>query len=346
MMPAQASTGAITSIAEADCMLADISRRYFDLGWDFAGYSCIKLPPDAPPAMQQGYEEGRRRLKPKEPTRFDRKWLGLRFGALRRNRVVASDVTPEFLAKITSSVCPVTTTRMTCATGGEMDWSVDRVFNNGGYADTNICIMSTKANKAKGSKLLPDVLDLISDAKGPQESIDGLTVREWMRLAAVMVGPHSTGAGQTYCLPQSTVLLPYLTTISTQMIQETIFLHALGGASGNAVARMRASCTGASERQLHRVVQSLRRKVARNRWARDVWLEPGVFPRFRDWYSALSFEQQGVICDIAIRAEFREATNITDREVGQWALLTNGYGVPPELTPRQTGAMPYREVQS
>lgn len=318
---------ATTSLAEADCILADAGRRYFDLGWDFAGYFAIKLPENAPPEMLQGYDEGRRRLTPKEPNRYDRKWLSLRHSALRRDRVVAPGVTPEFLFRITTSICPVTANRMTYATGGEMDWSVDRVFNNGAYAETNLCIMSVKANHAKGCKLLPEVLETVGRAIREQKPVDGLTAREWMRLAAVMVGPHSIGTGEAFCLPQATPVRAYLTTISAQMIQEALLRDVMGKASGKAIGPMRTLCARSSERQLHKVVQALRHKVTRNRWIYDVWLEPGVFVRFHDWYGQLSIEQDMLMCDIAIRAEFKGASPITKKEVGQWALLTDGYGV-------------------
>jgi hypothetical protein len=319
---------ATTSIAEADSILSDVGRRYFDLGWDFAGYFAIKLPPDATPEMRQGYDEGRRRLTPREPSRYDRKWLGLRCSALKRNRVVAPGVTPEFLQWINHPICPVTTNRMTCATGGDMDWSVDRVFNNGAYAEANLCIMSVKANHAKGDKLLPEVLEITANAIRTKNPIHGLTAREWMRLAAIMVGPHSVGTGQTFCLPQPTPVLPSLTTVPAQMIQEAILRHAIGKANGNAMGRMRAICTPKSERQLHKIIQAIRHKYQRNRWVFDVWLEPGVFVRFHDWYEALSADQSVSIFEHAVRAEFKDASAITPREVGQWALMTDGYGVP------------------
>ncbi|MCL4682384.1 MAG: hypothetical protein KJZ92_14080 [Rhodocyclaceae bacterium] len=321
----QASPAA--SLAAIDSVLADIDRRYFDLGWDFGSFFGIDLPEGAPREMRQGWEQGRRRLNQRVPTRFERKWLALRFNALRRNRVVDPAVTAGYIQKIMLGYCPVLGARLTCATGGEMDWSVDRVFNNGAYAPANICVMSVKANQAKGGKLLPDVLATARQAQGANQPIDGLTAREWMRLAALMVGPHCLATGETYLLPQATYVPPDLAATPEQLLQEAILLDALGMADGHVVGRLRAHCAGKSERQLHKLVQALRRKDKRNRWTSDVWFEPGVFDRFRDWWRGLSEAQLRLMCDLALKAEFRGATSLSREEAGNWALLTGGYAL-------------------
>ena len=66
----------------------------FVLGEDLALYG-VPLPEETSPAMRRGYEEERACRRSRTADRFIRKWLQLRVGAWRRNRVFGHDVTPR-----------------------------------------------------------------------------------------------------------------------------------------------------------------------------------------------------------------------------------------------------------
>jgi hypothetical protein len=103
-------------------------------------------------------------------------------------------VTPNFLEHIDVAVCPITGAALTHATGTEADASVDRVNNQAGYAAGNLAVMSARANQAKAAYDWRDAAGFVRQIEAGQlGQIDGLTAREWARLAALM----------SYCTPLS-----------------------------------------------------------------------------------------------------------------------------------------------
>jgi hypothetical protein len=162
---------------------ADIGHA---LGWDLAYYGWDPGE-DAPADVIEGHTAGKAHFggKRKHPTRFERKWLQLRQNALRRARVVHEAVIPEYIEFIDYPTCPVTLVELTHGTGKDTDWSVDRVNNDGAYADGNLIVMSVRANKAKGNKSFLELSGLVADG----ESLPGLSDRETVRLRCLMEGP-------------------------------------------------------------------------------------------------------------------------------------------------------------
>ena len=154
----------------------------FILGQDYA-YHGMSLPEDIDTNFQQGYEVGRNAPRGKEPAdRFVRKWLQVRANAWRRNRAFdASTVTPDFLRKIDRPTCLVSGVTLTHGTGHDTDWSIDRLDNNGAYTAWNLMVLSTRVNKIKGSLTLRQLYER-ADA---ERDADGLTAREWLRLARI-----------------------------------------------------------------------------------------------------------------------------------------------------------------
>jgi hypothetical protein len=163
-----------------------IDRTAYNLGWDYAMYG-LGLPEAIQAISRDGYELGKSHFqgKIKQSDRFIRKWLQLRTNAYRRGRLVNDDVTPKLIAEIDTVTCPVTLLNLTHSERLESDWSVDRLNNNGAYAIENLAVISTKANTAKGNKTFEEVLELANAG----EATDGLTPREWLRMACIMYGP-------------------------------------------------------------------------------------------------------------------------------------------------------------
>jgi hypothetical protein len=183
---------------------AEVGR---ELGWDLARYG-LSLQDDTNADVVAGYKAGLAHfIRPQRiPDRFERKWLQLRQNALRRGRVVQREVTPAFIRFIDHPVCPVTLTPMTHGLRVDTDWSIDRVNNDGAYAEGNLVVVSTLVNRAKANKGFERVCEIATAETEDDERIDGLTSVQWGRLASIMVGA---------CVPPThpRVLYPLLTRI-------------------------------------------------------------------------------------------------------------------------------------
>jgi hypothetical protein len=164
---------------------AEVGR---ELGWDLARYGWDPRD-DANDDVLDGHKAGMAHFGRAQgvPDRFKRKWLQLRQNALRRGRVVQPEVTPAFIEFIDHPVCPVTLVPMTHGLRADTDWSIDRVNNGGAYAEGNLAVISTLANKAKAARNF-EVVKLIASETPDHEVVDGLTGRQWGRLASMMVG--------------------------------------------------------------------------------------------------------------------------------------------------------------
>ena len=185
------------SLANSD--LADIAA---DLGRDFARYG-LRLPQVGPglSAMETVYREIQRlRRKPETSDSYIRKWLSLRYNALKRGRVVHEEVTADYIKRIDFPWCPVTHIRLTKGTGGPSDWSVDRIDNGGAYAPGNLCIISTRANRVKGNLSFEEILANAEKA----EPTDTLKPIEWLRMASMAYGNHAAVHGDTLLIPTLT----------------------------------------------------------------------------------------------------------------------------------------------
>ena len=180
----------------------------FDLGWDFAAFN-RDVPEDAPKSFCDGYRafgQGVSRTV-HNPDRYVRKWLQIRYGAIRRGKYFSPDVDAQYLEKITpaSMRCPVTGERFTVGKDKATDWSVDRANNERGYVRGNIIIINVRANQAKGDKSLEDIFQLAS----LDHDQDGLLPEEWGRLARLVepaFGEHDDASPVPILLGQPVAL--------------------------------------------------------------------------------------------------------------------------------------------
>lgn len=171
----------------------------FKIGWDFAHFRLVppveQLLPWNP--VRDGWEAGQAvfGLRTLRATPYVKKWLQLRLGAWMRGKAFELvQVTPNFLERIDVDVCPITGQALTRGTGADTDASVDRVNNQAGYAAGNLAVMSARANRAKSAYDWRDAATFVRQIEADHlGEIDGLSAREWARLAALM----------SYCTPPS-----------------------------------------------------------------------------------------------------------------------------------------------
>jgi hypothetical protein len=157
-------------------------RIGFQIGEDFAHYG-RQLPEGVSQSIVAGYNAGKREKGKWKANRYVRKWLQLRLNAFTRGKLFSGEITPELLKSIDADYCPITGIMLTHATGKDSDWSIDRVSNDFDYIPTNLIVMSTIANKAKGDKSSDRIIQISESLDGP---LEGLNADEWKRMAELV----------------------------------------------------------------------------------------------------------------------------------------------------------------
>jgi hypothetical protein len=249
----------------------------------------LRLDEGAPQAFKAAYLSFRGRK-----TRlgyFERKWLSLRLNAVKRGMVLDPQVDAGFLKEITPAFCPVTMDAFAMAskssdTKSPNNPSVDRLVNEGVYAAGNICMLSIRANTAKGSKTFEDVAALASTGV-PKEGLESV---EWARLASLMYGAWSVAVrgADPYLLPLATYPAPRTFTSESQVVQLMLMRHCRDEVWPDSMyVWLNATVeAGGSPDRFMDFAQQLRTAVAEEEYAPTAWLHPGVFDGFEAWYNA------------------------------------------------------------
>ncbi|WP_184132088.1 hypothetical protein [Paraburkholderia atlantica] len=226
------------------------------------------------------------------PRYFFTKWVGLRINAVKRGFVVDSAVTPAMLWEITGTRCPVSHVEFTFKGQSPTNPSIDRLLNNGTYALANLAALAQRINRAKGDKSFEEVVEIAQR----DEVVDGLSPKEWARLASLMYGGWSTATGeQRLVFPLAVVPPRHLFTPTAQLVQ-LMFMRWCGTEGFDQVrpqlfAQLRACATSASSRQsFDRMVKLIFPAIESEQHIADIWLQPALFEAFLEWYRA-SHEQ-------------------------------------------------------
>jgi hypothetical protein len=98
--------------------------------------------------------------------------------------VVDESVTPLFLEHVFEGRCPVTGEPLDIEERSTRNPSVDRLVNELGYTAGNICMLSLRANRAKGDRTFEEVAAIAQTG----EPAGGMEPVEWMRLTSLMYG--------------------------------------------------------------------------------------------------------------------------------------------------------------
>lgn len=161
-------------------------RIGFQIGEDYARYG-MRLPEGAAKSVIAGYNAGSQERGNWKTNRYIRKWLQLRLNAFSRGKLFSNEITPDFIKSIDADYCPITGVRLTHATGKDSDWSIDRVSNDFDYIPTNLIVMSTLANKAKGNKSADRIIQ-VSESLGDhlEHLVEGLNAAAWKRMAELV----------------------------------------------------------------------------------------------------------------------------------------------------------------
>lgn len=289
---------------ENQCLIekvnASLGKHFFDLGWD---YFAAKqgMPNDAEnyPSFIEGYQEAKTRLKAIRADRYYLKWLQIRYGALKRNRLFDETITPEVIAKIDVDVCPITLKPLTHSTGLDSDWSIERVSNGTGYTLGNVIVVSTRANKAKGAMTYEDVLE----ACYADDSTNGLTPTEWMRWRFIcsLCNSRKNSEDQTsfgyYCAPYVTELPPMVLVNPSYILQYAIGQKAVYYDSA-IYKKIISTLPKHIRKELNGLVNDatkLRDRIHRHEC--ELWFNQSLFKKFTDLFKKLTPEMLETISD-------------------------------------------------
>ena len=334
----------------------------FELGWDYAHHGVVP-PADhlhLPSPLRQGWDAGRAAFGTRtlRADRHVRKWLQLRLNAWARGRAFDElSVNPAFLRRIEVPRCPITRETLTHATGLPSDASVDRVFNDAGYAAGNLAVMSTRANAAKADYGCDDAMAFVRQIElGGLGRIDGLDAAQWARLAVLMSFvtplPHARAATLPLLVLPPARLRVLNPVQSLQVLLTLQFLqpgHARRGAAMAALmpsADARRACDRFLLTLLARHLAASRARPAGDGQVIDATADAGERERLADlWRDGLLQRRWR---DVALRLGASDCERVVERAIARglagqamrwltapaaaegWALETRGHSVQPK----------------
>ncbi len=296
------------------------------LGHDIHKLSRLTPHANWPAPVREGFEAAAHARQWRQRSdRFVAKWLQLRLSAWRRGRCVANDVTPALLRDIDEARCPITRLPLTHGTLKDTDWSVDRLNNDAAYAASNLAVMSVKANQAKGALSFQQVYARAQLASAS----DGLSPVEWLRLAALMLGPaFATQAHAAPVLPLCAPLPSRSVRLASQQLQRLFTVNCARHADKNRLIRALAQvCASEMARErlafLGEAVHEGLKRIAPPGECWDVWLQPSVLQALVRWQDTLDRPSWARVA--ALAGQLSGARLETPRRLQAWCLPTRGY---------------------
>jgi hypothetical protein len=297
----------------------------FDIGWDFARFGRILDEHGSQRAsVIRGYRAGRHHFRVPQhcADRYVAKWLQLRLSALRRNRLVAKDVTPSYLRSIDAAICPVTLDTLTHSALVGTDWSVDRINNDGAYATGNLIVISAKANMSKGRKSYFQVAEL-------GRSVDnlvtqGLRGREWARLACLMHGADETALRNVPCGALLTRIPVGCRVPLFYLLQQILIETARPASLRNSVLKTlgQIRVDQSHHQKLRMTVERLAMLQKNNSYPYDALADDMVQTHFGQWYRAAYAAHTTHMLEIVGRLGAQECAHGLPAE---WAIGSKGY---------------------
>jgi hypothetical protein len=304
---------------ERDTLVLD-EKTGFELGWDYARFLGWHPDDEKNKHFLGGFSTGRTKTRPPQHLdRYTRKWLQLRYGAWRRNRVFDENVTPAFIHEIDRPMCPILGIILTHSTGEPSDWSVDRLNNQGGYAVGNLAVMSTQANAAKSNLSLENI-EALSNLTTPST---GLSPLEWKRMASLLTGPYSVIQEEELLYPLCIVPPPFVPLNLFQEFQLVLMRETAKTKSPLLVKLLELCATRGATRQFKKLVQRVSDARKTTQPTMEIWLQEPVFDALLALYQKLSPEALCRMRQVIERALGSEQVSSDMRQ--RWALENNGF---------------------
>lgn len=248
----------------------------------------LRLDEAGPPPYVLAYK-AYRGTKRFEKNYFARKLLSLRLSAVKRGMAVDGSVTAGFLERITDGRCPVTLQPLSTADKSPDNPSVDRLVNEVTYRAGNICVLSRRANLAKGDRSFENVLQIAQSG----EPLAGMQPLEWMRLASLMYGAWSRAYrhADPYLLPLAAIPGAGMFTSTSQVVQLLLTReYARPNVADVFTARWLELTkeAGCRESVFLELRDRLTCALGEEEHPGNAWLHGAVFEAFVAWYTASS----------------------------------------------------------
>lgn len=292
----------------------------FELGWDYGRFLGWFPDEEANKHFRGGFDTARTRAwPPQSPDRYTRKWLQLRYGAWRRNRVFDEMVTPAFLQDIDRPMCPILGIMLTHSTGELTDWSVDRLNNHGGYAVGNLAVMSTQANAAKGNLSLDDI-EALSEKPGASA---GLSPLQWKRMVSLLTGPYSVIQEKELLYPLC-IMPPPCVPLNLFQEFQLVLVRETQKPKSPLLAKLELLCgTRGAKRLFKKLVQRVTEARHGTQPVMELWLQDGALPALLSLYGKLSPE---VLAKMRVAIERSLGCEQVSADMRQrWALENRGF---------------------
>ncbi|MFM9927339.1 hypothetical protein VLK31_30470 [Variovorax sp. H27-G14] len=315
---------ALTSVEAACSALTQEEAQEIGrcLGHDLAKHGVRDHSAAWPPSVMEGYAAAKAVAPKRLSDRFVRKWLQLRLNAFTRGRAVDEAVTPEFLTKIDTPFCPVTRQALTHAELLPTDWSIDRLNNDGAYAQSNLVVMSTAANRSKGDLSHAQVMAL---ARGEEVQF-GLSPGDWLRLAALMLGPcHAMDPKSAPFVPMVVAAPPYVPMLVMQQVQHVLAQNSRSNAVRNALLKdLRVACKSERAQNLLALLsERVYFGVKGLEFSSDVWLQSGAVSALHAWRESLDDPSWGAVGEIT--RHWAGGHKVGNAQLEKWKLERFGY---------------------
>ncbi len=306
----------------------EIAKGFFDLGWEyFAAKQGIPTDANVPQSFLNGYEEAKTRIKPVRGDRYELKLLQIKYGALKRNRIFDETVTAEVLHRIDVTHCPVTLAPLTHSTFSDSDWSIDRVSNNLGYSLGNLVVVSTKANKAKGSMSYQEIYQ----AAESTDNTNGLTPFEWQRWRAICafngnaINENGYSLGY-FCAPYVVECPAMMVMNPSAALQHAISRKAYGHRELTMYDTLLAGLGKSIRKQFNCVINEaikLKNTVRYNE--SEIWFNKRLFNKFLDIFMQLKKEELRLI-SVNID-KYNHTTDYINMATPAWNPKLKGYNL-------------------
>ncbi len=277
-----------------------LKKAFFDLGWDY--FAARQGMPDDAQDYQcfvEGYEAARGRIHQSRGDRYELKLLQIRYGALKRNRIIDETLTAQLIHDIDVRKCPVTRQILTHSSFSETDWSVDRVRNDAGYIAGNLVVVSTKANRAKGTLSYDDIEAIVESG----ESYNGLNAIEWARwrlicslnVSRVVDGKALVGY---VCAPYVVKCPNMMIMNASTALQHAIARKAYGMRSCNMLTQLMNGLPKSLRKDLNGILSDARQYINIVREDEcEIWHVTKLFNRFRKLYMSLDTDTKRIIVE-------------------------------------------------
>ena len=324
----------------------------FEIGWDHAHHRLT--PPlahlHARSPVRQGWSAGRAAFGARtlRPTAAVGRWLSLRLAAWQAGQVFEGvQVTPHFLVRIDSAVCPVSRQALLPQGGRGAEAVVQRLCLDAAYAAGNLAVTSRAVAEARDGM---DWQQAWSQAQriesGECSAVRGLGAAEWTRIALLASFATNIPHARAACLPLRLLPPNRVRVINpVQALQVMLTLQFTQAGYARRLMALAALMPASEARQVFQIFMHtlLARRLAAGQPANplamrqameDSWADPLVNRRWQ----RLALRLDAADCELILQRAARRQLAVGGSRWLSDAAATDGWAQPVPTAPAQAGS--------